>query len=283
MTDQSLELSVIVPCHNEAATLPTQLDALMAQQWDGAWEIIVVDNNSTDETAEIAAGYSGGHPSVRVVTADGGAGVAYARNAGARASTATSVAFCDGDDMVLAGWTAAIGSALRHHALVSGSVDVHTLNPDWLSESRPVPRGDLPSFGSTPFVRGNNCAMHRSVWERLDGFSENFVGLEDIEFSLRAAGAGIDVVAVPSAIVAYRYRSSMRDAWRQGVFYGRGRTTLARIAADHGLDGPSSLAWLRPTGWLVVNAPRVVTKRGRAAWTWVAANRWGALLGRLGR
>ena len=92
----SLDLSVIVPCHNEAATLPEQLDALTAERWDGSWEIVVVDNNSTDATATIAASYAEGPVPVRIVTANDGASVGYARNAGAATSTARSIAFCAG-------------------------------------------------------------------------------------------------------------------------------------------------------------------------------------------
>ena len=48
-----MDLSVIVPCHNEESTLPEQLDALAAQEYDGDWEVVVVDNRSTDATAAL--------------------------------------------------------------------------------------------------------------------------------------------------------------------------------------------------------------------------------------
>ena len=48
-----MDLSVVIPAHNVAETLGAQLDALAAESWDGEWEIVVVDNCSTDGTAAL--------------------------------------------------------------------------------------------------------------------------------------------------------------------------------------------------------------------------------------
>ena len=48
-----MDLSVVIPAHNVVATLGDQLDALAAESWDGEWEIVVVDNCSTDGTAAL--------------------------------------------------------------------------------------------------------------------------------------------------------------------------------------------------------------------------------------
>jgi GT2 family glycosyltransferase len=279
-----LELSVIVPCHNEEATVGEQLDALTTQQWHGAWEIVVVDNNSTDRTAEIAASYANGAVPVRVVAATGGRGVAYARNVGARSSSARSVAFCDGDDVVFAGWTAAMGEALRDAPLVVGTLDVERLNELWLAQARPMGSADaLPHFGDTAFARGNNTGMHRDVWERLDGYREDFEGLEDIEFSLRARAAGILPTLAPDATVAYRFRPGLATTWSQGVFYGRGRPELAAQAKSLGFAPPARSAGLKSWVWLIVSLPTLATRTGRYAWMWTLANRWGVIRGSVAR
>ncbi len=279
-----LELSVIVPCHNEEATLGEQLDALTAQEWDGSCEIVVVDNNSTDRTAEIAASYSGGVVPVRVVEASGGRGVAHARNVGARSSPARSVAFCDGDDVVLPGWTAAMGNRLREAPLVVGTLDVGRLNELWLAQARPMGSADgLPRFGDTAFARGNNTGMHRDLWERLDGYREDFEGLEDIEFSLRARAAGVAPTLAPDATVAYRFRPGLATTWAQGVFYGRGRPALAAQAKSLGFAAPPRIAGLKSWIWLVVSLPTLATRTGRYAWVWTLANRWGVIRGTIAR
>jgi len=160
---------------------------------------------------------------------------------------------------------------------------VDAINPAWLARSRPAESArDLPYFGETPFARGNNCAVRRDVWDELGGWDEDFVGLEDIEFSLRAKAAGYEAVLVPDAVVSYRYREDWRDSWKQGVFYGRGRPELRRRAEALGLKPASSSASLKSWGWLVVHLPGLRSKQGRHAWLWVLANRIGELQARKG-
>jgi len=276
----TLDLSVIIPCHNEEATLPAQLEALVAQEWDGNWEVIVVDNRSTDRTAEVARSYGSDAVPVRVVEATEKGGIAYARNSGVRETDARSVAFCDGDDVVFPGWTAAIGKALENQPLVTGTLDGEQLNEPWLAKTRPMGASErLPLFGQVPFARGNNAAMHRALWEELDGYDEAFDGLEDIEFSVRAAGAGYSPTLVPDARVAYRFRSGLRATWRQGIYYGRGRPWIAQNAASFGLTGPGRFDGLKSWAWLVVRSPTLVTRAGRHAWVFTLAVRWGVVLG----
>lgn len=275
-----LDLAVIIPCHNEAETLPAQLDSLQAQDWDGSWEIVVVDNRSTDHTVAVAQRYAAGPVPVRVVQATERAGVAYARNRGVRETDARSVAFCDGDDVVHPGWTAAMGNALRTESLVTGTLDGDRLNEPWLARTRPMGSSEtLPRFGRVPFARGNNTGMHRSVWAELDGYDEDFEGLEDIEFSVRAAGAGYQPALVPDARVAYRFRSGLRATWRQGVYYGLGQPCISARAAELGLDGPGRFRGLKSWAWLAVRLPTVATRAGRHAWVFTLAVRCGVLRG----
>ncbi len=280
--DDELELTVIIPCHNEAETLPQQLESLLAQEWDRRWDIVVVDNRSTDGTAAVATEYSSGTIDIRVVPATERAGIAYARNTGVRATTARSVAFCDGDDIVLPGWTKAIGEALRTEALVTGTLDAESLNEPWLARTRPMGCKDsLPRFGEVPFARGANTGMHRSLWSELDGYDEEFDGLEDIEFSIRAAGLGVTPTLVSDARVAYRFRSGLVATWRQGIYYGRGRPRMAAQAAALGLTGPTRSAGLRSWLWLIAKLPSLRDRSARHAWIFTLANRWGSLRGAL--
>ena len=92
MTDtgrmSSPELSVIIPARNEESLLPQQLDALAAQRADVAWELIVVDNGSTDGTAAVAANYAERIPGLKVVH-EAAPGLCHARDAGVRAAAAS--------------------------------------------------------------------------------------------------------------------------------------------------------------------------------------------------
>jgi GT2 family glycosyltransferase len=275
-----MELSVVIPCHNVGETLADQLAALVEQKWDGEWEIVVVDNGSTDATKVVAEGFAVANARIRIVSARERQGVAYARNAGVRATASAGIAICDGDDVVEPGWVRSMGDAVRTWDLVTGSLDLTALNPPALAASRGTSAADhAPRFGGVPFARGNNCAMRREVFDALGGYDESFVGLEDIEFSLRAAAAGIPVHFVPAARIQYRYRDDVRSLWRQGRFYGASVPTLAVEARRLGLEPPARWKGLKSWAWLVVNAPKLTDAESRLAWLWVLANRVGALEG----
>ena len=285
MTDDPgwpVELSVVIPARNEAATIVAQLDALTGQEWDGSWEIVVVDNGSTDATAAIVTDYGVSCPRVRLVPATGRAGLNYARNVGIEAAHGTAFALCDADDLVAAGWVRAMGDALREHAMVTGPLELDLLNPEWLAGSRG--RGDergLPTFhGIFPTVHGNNMGMQRDTWRALGRFDEVvIIGADDVELSMRAWMQGVEIRFVPEAVVHYRYRPEPAALWRQGRNYGRSRPLVVRRLREQGLECPSRVAGWRSWAWLVAHAPDLRTNEGRAAWTWVAANRLGQVEG----
>lgn len=279
-----VELSVIIPARNEAATIADQLGALANQEWDGTWEIVLVDNGSTDATAAIAEEHGRSGTPVRVVRASARAGLNYARNTGIDASLGRSFALCDADDIVVPGWVAAMGNALRDHELVTGPLELDRLNPKWLADSRG--RGDergLPSFhGIFPTVHGNNMGMQRACADALGGFDEDvIIGSDDVELSMRAWIAGVEVHFAPEAVVHYRYRPEARALWRQGRNYGRSRPLVVRRLRERGLECPSRFAGARSWAWLVVHLPDLRNAPGRAGWVWVAANRIGQLEGSL--
>jgi glycosyltransferase involved in cell wall biosynthesis len=277
-----IDLSVIIPCHNEATTLPQQLDALARQVWDGSWEVLVVDNQSTDQTSAVALSHSGLAGRLRTIDAPHGRGVSYARRAGVEASTAKAVVFCDGDDVVADNWVATMGMALREHPIVTGEVELERLNDPALVTSRGTPHvGRPPVYGPVIFLRGNNGGMQRSVWDQLGGFDESFNGLEDIEFSLRARAEGFVVDFVPDALVHYRYRVGWRPLWNQGLFYGCSYPQLWKRCLDLGLDPPSRFAGVRSWAWIALHIPLLMRKPVRIRWVWTLSCRIGALRGAL--
>lgn len=278
-----LELSVVIPAHNEATTISLQLDALTAQAWDGSWEVIVVDNRSSDNTAEIVREYGRRDSRVRLVTANDRQGISYARNAGIAASAARSFALVDADDLVSDGWVAAIGSALRDHPFVTGPLELARLNSGRLAESRGRrDETEAPTFSNLfPTAHGNNVGMHRDACEHIGGFDEDerLLGAEDIEFSMRAWFAGISCTFVPEAAVHYRYRTDARMLWRQGRRYGCARPMVVRLLLRRGGPRPPRFAGWRSWAWLVVHAPDLLRSERRAGWVWVAGNRLGQLEG----
>ena len=281
VTVLQVEISVILPAHNEAVHIGEQLDALATQNFDGTWEIIVVDNNSTDATADIVRSHSNRHPRIHLVTAQERSDKSYAVEVGIASAQATNLAFCDADDVVAPGWVASIALGLIDHEVVTGPNDLRKLNPKWLAVSRGRSAQDAVGtfHGLFPCLRGSNYGLRRDVFERIGYLRPGFYPVEDLEFSYRCWTNGIDIVGLPDAIVHYRYRQAAGDLWRQGFKYGAGRVRIARLLRDEGRPRPPRFGGWKSWVMLVVTLPKVVTKTGGARWLWIAGNRFGQVAG----
>jgi GT2 family glycosyltransferase len=276
-----VELTVVIPAHDVAATLGEQLDALLPQRWRGEWEVLVVDNRSTDGTAALVRSYMREHPHLRMVTADERAGLCYSRAMGIEHAAADHITICDGDDVVGPHWVRAMGEALREHRVVTGPVETELLNPPWLFEARNklATQGSRTWYDLFPVIAGGNLGIHRDVFAEIGLFDARFTGSEDHEFSLRLWQAGIPIHFEPEALLHYRYRTSPRALWKQGTTYGETRPLLRRSVAAAGFTPPPRLAGWRSWAWLVSHSPGLRTEQGRANWMWVAGNRVGQLRG----
>ena len=102
-----MRFSIVVPCYNEGAFLADTINSLRAQCFRGVWEIVVVDNNCTDDTAEIARGLG-----ARVVGEEM-QGVCNARQRGAEASNGEIIVSADADTIYPTDWLATIDASFR--------------------------------------------------------------------------------------------------------------------------------------------------------------------------
>jgi glycosyltransferase involved in cell wall biosynthesis len=179
--------SVIVPAHNAAGTIGATLEGLAAQDVDGEFEVIVVDDGSTDATAEIAAGAT---LDVALLTGGPRRGPAPARNAGAARARGETLAFLDADCVPGTSWLRAGLKAMAGADLVQGAVRA---DPG----TRPRP------FDRTVWVTGESglyeCAslfVDAELFRRLGGFEDWLpvaIGkplAEDAWFGWRARRAG---------------------------------------------------------------------------------------------
>ena len=82
----SVELTVLLPFYNAEATIEEALAGLAAQRWVGEWEVVAVDNRSTDRSRSIVESYIGRLPRLRVVNALARQGQPHALNVGWRAA-----------------------------------------------------------------------------------------------------------------------------------------------------------------------------------------------------
>jgi glycosyltransferase involved in cell wall biosynthesis len=186
-------VSVVIPAYNAAWCIRRAVDSVQAQDFRDL-ELIVVDDGSSDATAEILATYGSALTLVR--QANGG--LSNARNRGIAQARGRYVAFLDADDWWLPGKLSRQVALLDNRADVmfcSTTTSVVTAEggslPDW--RCGPCEDGALACiFQVNAFVAGSGSSVmaRREVFERTGGFDETLRSLEDIDMWMRLAAVG---------------------------------------------------------------------------------------------
>lgn len=220
---------MILCVRNGASVIRNQLNALDQQVPGTSFEVIIVENGSTDETTDVVTAWRDekAHPAQRVIVVDASAraGISFARNRGIEAATGEIVAFCDADDEVDPGWVNAIGAGVPVDGIAGGRVLART------ADGTPDP-GVFPdaliNHGYLPFASGCNMAGRRSIVEALGGYDESLppYGYDDVDFSWRAQQAGHPLAYIPDAVV-HMTLSSNRQSVRKRFLLGKGRILMA--------------------------------------------------------
>jgi glycosyltransferase involved in cell wall biosynthesis len=276
-------VSVILPVRNAAGTLDRQLGCLAGQHHAGPWEVIVVDNGSTDASAAVARRWADRVPGLQIIDAPVRAGISSARNAGAAVAGGDLLVFCDADDEVAAGWLTALVDAARGMDMVGGYVDEVSLNDPGRRVSRPPANfGDgLPVLNDfLPYASGGNCGIWATVLDSVGGWNERYSRANDVELSWRVQLSGYRLGLARDAVTRYRHRSSLRELARQFYGWGRADAQLYRDFRARGLPRSSvrdaMLGWARLAKHLL-DLLRPGARRG--GWLVTAARRSGRLGG----
>ncbi|HPI72903.1 MAG TPA: glycosyltransferase [bacterium] len=266
-------VSVVIVCYNAGETLSGCLQSVLCQDYAGEWEVLVVDNQSTDRTLAELERFSLTHPRLRFMI-NPQRGIAVSRNIGWRNARYDWVAFTDADCQASSNWLTTLMSGMQSHA-------VHSPNLAAVGGSNIPPSGDslfyrslglmLNSYlGSHSSVQGRcyqndqetphlptlNVLYRKSALQRVDGFDETFYNIgEDRDLSYRLQQAGFSLYYLADATITHAMRSTMR-AWFHNMFvYGKGRMWLMRrhpqeidpvLLLPMGLVGSILAAWWFP-------------------------------------
>lgn len=228
MTD--IEVTVVICALNEERRIGRQLAALDAQVDAPAFEVVVVDNGSTDRTADVVREWiaNDGHASVDARLVDGSErpGIPAARNAGARASIGRVLAYCDADDEVQPGWVAALAAGAAGDVLAGGRIVA--FEPDGTHQGDLYGQG-LVETSYLPHVGAGCFAISRAAFFAVGGFDESLprYGFEDVDFSWRVQEAGYPIAYVDDAIIHFTL-SGARASVRKRFQLGMGRVLMAR-------------------------------------------------------
>ena len=220
-----------------------------------------------------------GDERIQVIDSSQRRGAAHARNAGVEHTDAAVVAFCDADDLVHAGWLAALVAAVDTHDAATGRVVDVFPDERHAAWHPPTTPDGLPTFLGRPYVLSGNLAVRRAAFNAVGGFDETLSRCEDIALGWALQREGFTLGYAPDAVLDYRHRSGLRPMLVQHYRYGRGMSEVIRrygVAAGDTLETGSALRSLRP------NAQRARTRTagGLLRRTAIAAGRVRGLLSR---
>lgn len=216
--------SVVVPAFNAAATIDACLRALLDQTVPRErYEVIVVDDGSTDATATLVNAY----PVALLRQAH--AGPASARNLGARAARGEILLFTDADCVPARDWIARVAAPLeadRGVAAVKGACisDQTALVARFGQAELAYKFARLAARGEIDFLDTYCAAVRRDLFWQAGGFDPSFpvASNEDTQFSFDLAARGGRIVFAPDAVVAHRHPESLghylRRKWRHGFW-----------------------------------------------------------------
>ena len=181
-----MELSIIISTYNNAASLMRTLDSIALQDADqNLWECVVVNNNSTDDTAERVTAFAKAHTDINILCVnEPQQGLSYARNRGIIESKGTFLVFIDDDETVNEGFVSAYLDLFHNHGAFVGSgalkVCYDSARPKWMSHytekmiANPLDLGkEIITITRTITPAGGNMAFNREVFNIYGNFDTN--------------------------------------------------------------------------------------------------------------
>ena len=237
------QISAIICTHNRDQYLGAAIDSLLNQDFAGEYEVIVVDNASSDRTREVIEARLS-HPRLRYIH-ESVLGLSVARNTGAKQALSPILAYLDDDAVASSQWLQVLHGAYQSNeklAIAGGKVTLLWADgieaPRWLSSGL---AGNLGAYdlgdaivyidrpGLTP--RGLNYSIRQSFLEQIGGFDvnlgrvgKNLLSNEELVMTERALEMGWQVAYLPAATVAHNVAPErlqrqwfLNRGWWQGI------------------------------------------------------------------
>ncbi len=217
-----LSFAILIPTHNEAADIRRTLEAAVAVRYTQK-EILVIDDASTDSTAEIVGGYA--ERGVRLIRMAANRGVAAARNVGLRAADADIVIILNADVVLPPDFVERLAPHYQAGAdfvvVEARAANMEDLFARFMQAIHDLMYKADPAEGKVDWSEGWSC--RREVALAVGGFPEEFPGAsgEDAIFVNRLLGRYRRVYD-PNIAVTHYVPHTLKDFWKQRLGRGRG-------------------------------------------------------------
>ncbi len=234
-------ISVIVPIRNEQGFIAQTLDGLLSQDYPAdAFEVLVIDGESTDATLEVVAPYVAEHGSIHLFS-NPGRWSSRARNIGIDAAKGDIIVIVDGhcefeDDQYLRN----LARAFRKPNIdcLGRPQPLDVSNGNLLQQAIAAARSSRLGHHPDSFIYSTHeqlvpaesvaVAYRKSIFETVGMFDEDFDACEDVELNHRIDKMGLQCLLAPDIRLKYHPRSSLSGLFRQMMRYGRGRVRLMK-------------------------------------------------------
>ena len=236
MPDFAPAVSIIIPVYNGAGTIAACLESLLNQTYPAdAYEVIVVENGSTDDTTKIVEKYP-----VRLFHSDK-RGPAPARNLGLARSEANIVAFTDADCIADPNWLSELIKPYADPEIggVGGAILPYDHADRTIVEMFSEAHSPLVNFISgenefLPHLYTANASYRRSLLNKVGGFNPNLVTAEDVDLAWRLQlQTDVKLHFASEAIIYHHHRSTRTGLARQYRQYGFGEILLDTMYGEY--------------------------------------------------
>jgi len=260
-------VTVLVPARNEERSIGAALDSIVDQTYRHL-QIVVVDDGSTDRTAEIVRSRTGDDPRIELV-AGRGRGIPTALNHGLEVARGTWLVRVDAHATIAPTYVSQLVDHLREGGWggVGGRKDGH--GETAAGRAIAAAMGSRFGVGNSKYHYATEAeevdhlpfgAYPVDVVRRLGGWDERLVANEDYELDYRLREAGERLLLDPEIAIVWECRQSVPDLWRQYLRYGRGKADVAVLhpasLQPRHLAAPLLVAWMAAATAVAVRRPR---------------------------
>lgn len=207
-------VSIVTPCHGHARYLPDMVESVLNQTLRD-WELIIIDDGSPDDTADVVQGLIASHPEDRIrLLRQPNLGVSEARNTGVRAAWGRYILPLDADDRLDPSMLERVVAMLESRPDVAIA---YTDVQEFGDRSRALRAAEFDFDRLLSVNQISHCALYRrEVWEATGGYDQALEpGYEDWDFWIAAGERGYRAMRVPGLLFHYRVKEVSRQSVAQ--------------------------------------------------------------------
>ncbi|MFH1308551.1 MAG: glycosyltransferase family 2 protein [Patescibacteria group bacterium] len=227
------KITVVIPAHNEEKEIGRCIESVLKNNYENK-EIIVVNDGSTDKTAEVVKGYQKENKNIKLLNFEEGHSAAFSRNRGAEKATGEVIIFCDADDHLNDKFLEEIGKKIGK---VDGFIVICLpVRSSFMNKAlagmigRPfkLKLQDGSVYDKTNHEQAGSMffTITKKAFQKMGGYDEKTFYFEDHSFSDKFYDMGFKAILVKNAVQFFELPNTFHGFIRQCQWIGKGTNTI---------------------------------------------------------